>query len=115
MKFITFQHNNTPEPVLLMGDQVVSLKPAGFSSMLDVIAGGAAARARIEDWGLKPPAGVVTPLASVRLLAPIPKPPKIICIGLNYRDHAIESNMEIPKVPTVFSKYSTSVIGPGEK
>jgi 2-keto-4-pentenoate hydratase/2-oxohepta-3-ene-1,7-dioic acid hydratase in catechol pathway len=115
MKFITFQHNHTPEPGLLMGDQVVSLKPAGFSTMLDVIAGGAAARARIEDWGLKPPAEAVTPLASVRLLAPIPKPPKIICIGLNYRDHAIESNMEIPKVPTVFSKYSTSVIGPGEK
>jgi 2-keto-4-pentenoate hydratase/2-oxohepta-3-ene-1,7-dioic acid hydratase in catechol pathway len=54
------------------------------------------------------------PLASVRLLAPIPRPPKIICVWLNYRDHAIESNMEIPKVPTIFSKYATSVIGPGE-
>jgi 2-keto-4-pentenoate hydratase/2-oxohepta-3-ene-1,7-dioic acid hydratase in catechol pathway len=50
----------------------------------------------------------------VRLLAPIPRPPKIICVGLNYRDHAIESNMEIPKVPTIFSKYATAVIGPGE-
>ena len=44
----------------------------------------------------------------------MPRPPKIICIGLNYRDHAIESKMEIPKAPTIFSKYTTSVIGPGE-
>jgi len=42
------------------------------------------------------------------------RPPKIICVGLNYRDHAMESNMEIPKVPTIFSKYATSVIGPGD-
>jgi 2-keto-4-pentenoate hydratase/2-oxohepta-3-ene-1,7-dioic acid hydratase in catechol pathway len=34
-------------------------------------------------------------------------------VGLNYRDHAIESKMEIPKVPTIFSKYPTAVIGPG--
>jgi 2-keto-4-pentenoate hydratase/2-oxohepta-3-ene-1,7-dioic acid hydratase in catechol pathway len=54
------------------------------------------------------------PLASVELLAPIPRPPKIICVGLNYRDHAIEAKMEIPSVPTIFSKFSTSVIGPGE-
>ena len=53
------------------------------------------------------------PLATVKLMAPIPKPGKIICIGLNYRDHAIESKMEIPKTPTVFSKYASTVIGPG--
>jgi 2-keto-4-pentenoate hydratase/2-oxohepta-3-ene-1,7-dioic acid hydratase in catechol pathway len=114
MKFVTFQRYNTPEPGVLRNDEVVSLKAAGFASMLDVIAGGPAARARIEDWFLKPPADAVAPLASVRLLAPIPHPPKIICIGLNYRDHAIESKMEIPKVPTVFSKYATAVIGPDE-
>jgi len=44
----------------------------------------------------------------------LPRPPKIICVGLNYRDHAIESKMEIPKVPTIFSKYPTAVIGPGD-
>jgi 2-keto-4-pentenoate hydratase/2-oxohepta-3-ene-1,7-dioic acid hydratase in catechol pathway len=44
----------------------------------------------------------------------LPRPPKIICVGLNYRDHAIESKMEIPKVPTIFSKYATSIIGPRE-
>ncbi|HKG79999.1 MAG TPA: fumarylacetoacetate hydrolase family protein [Pyrinomonadaceae bacterium] len=46
--------------------------------------------------------------------APVPRPGKVICIGLNYRDHAAESNMPIPEKPVVFSKFSTSVIAPGE-
>jgi 2-keto-4-pentenoate hydratase/2-oxohepta-3-ene-1,7-dioic acid hydratase in catechol pathway len=49
-----------------------------------------------------------------RLLAPIPSPGKVICIGLNYRDHAAESGMEPPPEPVVFSKFSQSVIGPEE-
>jgi len=114
MKFVTFVRNGASEPGVLVDTDVVSLKGAGFASLLAVIDGGPAARARIGTWVLKPPASEVSPLASVRLLAPIPRPPKIICVGLNYRDHAIESNMEIPKVPTIFSKYATSVIGPGE-
>jgi len=46
--------------------------------------------------------------------APVPRPGKILCIGLNYRDHAAESNMPIPETPVVFSKFSTCVIAPGE-
>src|SRR5262249_46152262 len=52
--------------------------------------------------------------SNVRLLAPIPRPGKLICIGLNYRDHAAESNMKIPERPVVFSKFTTSVVGPDE-
>jgi 2-keto-4-pentenoate hydratase/2-oxohepta-3-ene-1,7-dioic acid hydratase in catechol pathway len=115
VQFITFRRNGGPnEPGVLRGGDVVGLRGAGFTSMLEVIAGGAAARERIDEWMRKPAADEVAPLAGMRLQAPIPRPPKIVCIGLNYRDHAIESNMEIPKVPTVFSKYVTAVIGPGE-
>ena len=46
--------------------------------------------------------------------APVPRPGKVICIGLNYRDHAAESNMPIPKRPVIFSKFCTCVIAPGE-
>src|SRR5262249_58170866 len=49
-----------------------------------------------------------------RLLAPVQSPGKVICIGLNYRDHAAESGMEPPPEPVVFSKFSQSVIGPEE-
>jgi 2-keto-4-pentenoate hydratase/2-oxohepta-3-ene-1,7-dioic acid hydratase in catechol pathway len=54
------------------------------------------------------------PPGSVPLLAPLPKPPKLICVGLNYLDHARESKMEVPNVPTIFSKFANAVIGPGE-
>jgi 2-keto-4-pentenoate hydratase/2-oxohepta-3-ene-1,7-dioic acid hydratase in catechol pathway len=60
------------------------------------------------------PKGGSIPLSEVALLAPIPRPPKFICVGLNYRDHAAETRNEIPKVPTIFSKFSNVVIGPGE-
>jgi acylpyruvate hydrolase len=51
---------------------------------------------------------------SVRLRAPVPRPTKLILVGLNYRDHAEEAGMKIPEVPTFFSKYSNCVIGPGD-
>jgi 2-keto-4-pentenoate hydratase/2-oxohepta-3-ene-1,7-dioic acid hydratase in catechol pathway len=47
----------------------------------------------------------------VRFLAPVPDPKKIICLGLNYRDHAAESGAPIPKDPILFSKYATSLTG----
>jgi 2-keto-4-pentenoate hydratase/2-oxohepta-3-ene-1,7-dioic acid hydratase in catechol pathway len=44
---------------------------------------------------------------------PIPDPDKILCIGLNYREHARESGLEVPPVPVVFAKFRNSLIGPG--
>jgi 2-keto-4-pentenoate hydratase/2-oxohepta-3-ene-1,7-dioic acid hydratase in catechol pathway len=57
--------------------------------------------------------GTPRPLAEVRLLAPVPRPGKIICVGLNYRDHAKETGQPIPAEPVLFSKYANSVVGPG--
>ena len=113
MKFVTFQHDHHAHAGVLQEGEVISLKEAGFHSLLEVIQGGQEARLRIASF-VETNAAPAFPLASVKLLAPLPKPPKIICIGLNYRDHAIESKMEIPKTPTVFSKYPSTVIGPGE-
>jgi 2-keto-4-pentenoate hydratase/2-oxohepta-3-ene-1,7-dioic acid hydratase in catechol pathway len=58
--------------------------------------------------------GWLTRRSDAYWLAPVPRPGKLICIGLNYRDHAAESNMAIPERPVVFSKFSTAVIAPGE-
>ena len=62
----------------------------------------------------QPQGGASFDLAQVKLLAPIPRPPKLICVGLNYRDHAAESKMEVPTVPTIFNKFPSVVIGPGD-
>jgi 2-keto-4-pentenoate hydratase/2-oxohepta-3-ene-1,7-dioic acid hydratase in catechol pathway len=60
------------------------------------------------------PDAVRIPIAKARLAAPIPDPPKVVCLGLNYRDHAAETNAPIPREPILFSKYPTALIGPGE-
>lgn len=49
--------------------------------------------------------------AAVKFLPPIQRPGKFLCIGMNYRDHCVEQNKEIPKVPVVFNKFATSLIG----
>jgi 2-keto-4-pentenoate hydratase/2-oxohepta-3-ene-1,7-dioic acid hydratase in catechol pathway len=83
------------------------LLKTGFAAFGDLRRDGAELIRALED-------GRVIKRADVELLAPVPRPGKLICIGLNYRDHAIESKMPIPERPVVFSKFSTSVIGPGE-
>lgn len=105
MKYVTFSRSNgASAPGYVSGDRVVSLRDSGFPDLLSVIASGGAAGAEGPSY----------PLSEVRLLAPIPRPPKIICIGLNYADHAREAKLETPKVPTVFGKFPTAVIGPGD-
>jgi 2-keto-4-pentenoate hydratase/2-oxohepta-3-ene-1,7-dioic acid hydratase in catechol pathway len=66
--------------------------------------------ARVETL----PRASVLARADVTIGAPVPRPGKIICIGLNYRDHAAESNMPVPTSPVTFSKYVTSVAGPSK-
>jgi 2-keto-4-pentenoate hydratase/2-oxohepta-3-ene-1,7-dioic acid hydratase in catechol pathway len=76
---------------------LLELGPAGLK---------AAAHAAARDTAIRYEA------ATTRLLPPVPDPPKIVCIGLNYRDHAAESGTPIPKDPVLFSKYATSLVGP---
>lgn len=57
--------------------------------------------------------GLELTLDEVRLLTPC-TPSKVVCIGVNYRDHAVEMGKELPKEPLMFLKPSTTVIGPGE-
>ncbi len=62
--------------------------------------------ARRKDAGIQ--------VASVQLLAPIPDPEKILCIGLNYYRHAQEVNMQVPSNPSVFVRYPSSFVGQGQ-
>src|ERR1700722_546531 len=101
MRLVTFRHGGSGATAgILSENKVTSLG----TDMLRLIFSGA----------VPAPVGESFDLDSVTLLAPIPRPPKFICVGLNYRDHAIESNMAMPKVPTIFSKFSNVVIAPGE-
>jgi len=57
---------------------------------------------------------VLLNVSDVRILAPVPLPPKIICLGLNYKDHAEEGHVPIPEEPILFSKPSTAIVGPDD-
>ncbi len=115
MRLLTFKRAaGAAEPGVLVDGQIVSLIGAGFSSVVSIIEGGGDALTKISQYVAAAPASAKVDFATAHLLAPVPKPNKIFCVGLNYRDHAIESNMEIPKVPTIFSKFTNSVIGSGE-
>jgi len=134
MHIIAFATEDTdwkePRPGILLDDYVLdcerlfklSERPANYLSWLDMdarwfqkahetfqmLSGNPDEIADAYDNGL------LVKRADAYWHAPVPRPAKLICIGLNYRDHAAESNMPIPERPVVFSKFSTAVIAPGE-
>jgi len=57
---------------------------------------------------------VLLDISDVHTLAPVPLPPKIICLGLNYRDHAEEGHVPLPEEPILFSKPNTAIVGPDD-
>jgi 2-keto-4-pentenoate hydratase/2-oxohepta-3-ene-1,7-dioic acid hydratase in catechol pathway len=83
---------------------VLDLSRRGFAGTLDVIKQGGLTMAGADKF----------PLDQVKLHAPLPNPPRIFAIGLNYRDHAKESGMAIPTTPVVFFKLATAIVGPGD-
>jgi acylpyruvate hydrolase len=121
MRLVTFEQDGAMRIGALRSQDgrqtVVDLnraQPRLPTDMNRFLEGGAAARALAEEVLATVEAVDELDVASVRLTAPIPRPGKIICVGLNYKDHAVEANLDIPEYPTIFSKYANSVIGPGQ-
>ncbi len=110
MKLVTFSAaDGKLRPGVLMEDAglVVDLTAVGHPDTLAVIAAGLTTIGNFSAYpGYR--------LSGVRLHAPLVNPPRIFAIGLNYRGHAIESKMELPRFPVVFFKLQTAIVGPGE-
>jgi 2-keto-4-pentenoate hydratase/2-oxohepta-3-ene-1,7-dioic acid hydratase in catechol pathway len=113
MKLTTFRHRGQTAPGAIVGDQVVDLHaalPAAPATLIALLEGGpallSAAREAIDTGRHR------LALREVQLLAPIPRPGKVLAIGLNYRNHITELGMTAPEHPTVFNKQSTCIIGP---
>ena len=109
---MTYRSDRGPRAgVLVADDRVVDAWDAlggGCGTMRGLLKAG-----RIEEL-----AGAISgadgePLADDTLLPPVPDPEKIICIGLNYRAHAEETNQEVPATPTIFGKYANALAAPG--
>ena len=117
MKLVTFQDANGTHVGAVQGAQVVALDEIA-PSMLELIDLGAEGIKRAQEVAGRSN-GVA--LDGVKLLAPIPRPRQnVICVGMNYVAHAIESDRargrepKLPEVPVFFTKAATTVCGPND-
>jgi len=104
--YLPHDADRNPRVGLLEGDSTV-IALNGATSAKEVIGH--------PDAGALRQGGASYALDEVRLLSPLTDPEKIICIGLNYHDHVIESNMQVPKVPVLFPKYNNCLAGHGDE
>jgi len=115
MRLTTLNTPHGPRPAVLVADRYVDLvatDPRFPPSMRLLLADPGLLTAAREVAGR--PNAVSVPVASARLHSPVHDPQKIVCVGLNYRDHAVESRMPIPKEPVLFSKFPSALIGHGD-
>ena len=98
--------------IAAVGERWVPLASLGFpGTLIELAQSGSDGLERLER-ALETSQTEGEPLDPTQLGPPIPRPPKIICIGLNYRDHALEAGMSIPTQPVIFARFATTLIGP---
>ena len=98
--------------VLLYGDRALDVATASSGAF------GPDPQAAYQDWesfaawARGADFAAAMPFDAAQLGPPVPAPSQIVAIGLNYREHAIESNLAIPAAPVVFSKFASCLTGP---
>ena len=115
MRLVTFETGGEAKVGAIVEDQVVDLSAGDCAvpeSMRQFLEAGEAMLAAAQ--GVIDSGDHRVPLGNVQLKAPLLDPEKIICVGLNYANHATESGMEIPPEPVLFNKFPNAIIGPDE-
>ncbi|MBX9791323.1 MAG: fumarylacetoacetate hydrolase family protein [Pirellulales bacterium] len=111
MRFVTYLSDRGARAAGVRDGMYVDLADADASlpsSVRSILEGGHALRPRVEAALAR--GGTIDP-ATVRLAAPISDPRKIVCVGLNYADHAHESGVQPPSEPVIFNKFPTTLTG----
>jgi 2-keto-4-pentenoate hydratase/2-oxohepta-3-ene-1,7-dioic acid hydratase in catechol pathway len=109
MKLVTFEQGGRGErPGLIVDGGLVDLSAEGFRDAIAFMSAPASVQADVA----KKKSSIA--MDDVKLKAPVPVPPRIFGIGVNYAEHAAESKVETQKVPTVFIVLSSAVVGPDE-
>jgi 2-keto-4-pentenoate hydratase/2-oxohepta-3-ene-1,7-dioic acid hydratase in catechol pathway len=104
-----------PQAGILLGEDLVPTAALGAPATVRGLLTALDARALIDLAARAQSAGERIALSDVSLCAPVPDPEKIICLGLNYRDHARESGQEIPTSPIWFAKFANSLLAAGQE
>jgi 2,4-didehydro-3-deoxy-L-rhamnonate hydrolase len=113
MKLIRFGGRGQEKPGVLLQDGS-RIDASAIGSDYDEAFFEKGGLAELDSWLRKNASSAPRVPSSVRLGAPICRPSKIICIGLNYRDHAAETKAEAPKEPVLFFKATTALVGPND-
>jgi 2,4-diketo-3-deoxy-L-fuconate hydrolase len=113
MKLIRFGEAGREKPGVMLDDSVW-VDVSAFTPDYDEAFFASDGPSRLQHWFKQHAATAPRVTPSTRLGPSIARPSKIVCIGLNFRDHAKESQMEIPKEPVIFFKATTSVVGPND-
>ena len=115
MKLVTFTQGGKTRIGAVVGEDIVDFSADGNTlpgDMLGFLEQGQAAMSQAQALCTAGRGRIA--LASAKLEAPIRRPPKILAVGLNYRDHVEETGLPLPKVQMIFNKQATSVCGPGD-
>jgi 2-keto-4-pentenoate hydratase/2-oxohepta-3-ene-1,7-dioic acid hydratase in catechol pathway len=112
MRLVTFvEGNKAARPGLVVDGGVVDLGSEGFEDAIAFMGAPVSVQADVAGAAARSRKRIA--LEEVRLLAPVPNPPRIFGIGVNYAEHAAESKTKTRDVPTVFIVLSSAVVGPG--
>jgi acylpyruvate hydrolase len=138
MRLVTFQNDNSEKIGVVIDEKVIDINKSyqvylnqqGVirsqeiadsllpSSMVQFLEGGEASKTAAKQaiqfalGNTQIYEGLLNELSAVLLKAPVTKPGKILCVGLNYRDHILEMKRELPEIPVIFAKFNNAVNGP---
>jgi len=113
MKLIRFGEAGRERPGVQRQDGT-RVDASGFGADYDEMFFGGDGLQRLSKWCEREAARAPRVPPETRLGPPVRRPSKIICIGVNYRDHAADSGAEIPKEPIIFFKATSSIVGPND-
>ena len=113
MKLIRFGPSGAERPGLQLSDGR-RIDATAFGSDYDEAFFGGDGIARLSAWATAHAGTAPTLPNDVRLGPPLCRPSKIVCVGLNFRDHAAESGMALPTEPVIFFKATSAIIGPND-
>ncbi len=125
MRFVRYLHSGVESYGLLNDDEIINLQtladvpetilPSTMEELIDLGEKGTRTVEQLMLNSTKTEKRKATlKIGDATFLAPVSSPPKIICLGLNYRDHAEEAGADIPDEPIIFMKPRTAIVGPDE-
>jgi 5-carboxymethyl-2-hydroxymuconate isomerase len=113
VRYVHLAHRRRPIAAVV-DDRVVTFELDGIPTLDALVAAGPEAWSCAEAAARRAAGPEAPRVEDAQLAAPLRSPSKVICVGLNYRDHAVEADLALPTSPLIFAKFPSTLIGHGE-